>query len=87
MAEILYVKYNRTRAERFQIRTEIVRKKGKKYTRKTALCPEGRGHIQSFRDKYEALCRECEALHLSRGIPWKIGSSRLSARRRTRRRH
>ena len=65
MAEILYVKYNRTRAERFQIRTEIVRKKGKKYTRKTALCPEGRGHIQSFRDKYEALCRECEALHFA----------------------
>ena len=62
MSEILYVKYNRTRDEKFQIRTEIVRKKGKKYTKKTALCPEGKAHIQSFAEKYDVLSRESEVL-------------------------
>lgn len=55
MTEILYVKYNRTRRERFQIKTEIVREDGIKKAVKGALCPEGKEHISSFPQKYQAL--------------------------------
>ena len=55
MTEVLYVKYNRTRRERFQIKTEIVLQDGEKKAVKAALGPEGRDHIASFPEKYRRL--------------------------------
>ncbi len=55
MAEVCYVKYNRTRQERFQIKTEIRREGGAYVVEKAALCPEGAAHIRSFQEKYERL--------------------------------
>ena len=58
MTEVLYVKYNRTRRERFQIKTEIVLQDGEKKAVKAALGPEGRDHIASFPEKYRRLSAE-----------------------------
>ncbi|NBI70676.1 glycosyltransferase [Clostridiaceae bacterium] len=55
MAEVCYVKYNRTRQERFQIKTEIRSRGGARVVEKAALCPEGTAHIRSFQAKYDAL--------------------------------
>lgn len=56
--DIIYIKYNRTRENRFQIRTEI-RDDGKtRRVWKTALYPEGKEHIQSFERKYQVLERQ-----------------------------
>jgi len=60
MAEVYYVKYNRTRQERFQIKTEILEENGVRFVEKTALHPEGIPHIRSFREKYETLSRQNE---------------------------
>lgn len=48
MAETIYVKYNRTRREPFQIKTAILSEDGKRAVDKTALSPEGEAHIRSF---------------------------------------
>lgn len=56
MAELLYVKYNKTRQDCFQIKTEIFESAGIRYVEKTALQPAGRDHIVSFEEKYQALC-------------------------------
>ena len=51
-----YVKYNRTRKPRFQLKTSIgTGADGKKYVRKSALSEAGRDHIQSFEKKYSLL--------------------------------
>lgn len=55
MAELLYVKYNRTRREKFQIKTQIMEENGARFVEKKALCMEGEGHIRSFQEKYELL--------------------------------
>lgn len=55
MRQIIYVKYNRTRAERFQIKTAIVREEEKLSVEKTALSEAGKAHIQSFAGKYEKI--------------------------------
>ena len=52
MRQIIYVKYNRTRAEKFQLKTAIVRENGKLSVEKTALTEAGKAHIQSFAGKY-----------------------------------
>ena len=52
------MKYNRTREDCFQIRTEIREKNGTREVRKTALYPEGKAHIQSFEEKYQVLDRQ-----------------------------
>ena len=55
MAETIYVKYNRTRREPFQIKTAILSEDGKRAVDKTALSPEGEAHIRSFEEKYRLL--------------------------------
>lgn len=55
MADIRFVKYNRTRREEFQIKTTILEESGTLFVEKTALHEEGRGHICSFDEKYNRL--------------------------------
>lgn len=55
MRQITFVKYNRTRAEKFQLKTVIVRQDGMLSVEKTALTDEGRAHILSFGEKYEKI--------------------------------
>lgn len=53
--DYVYMKYNMTRREDFQIRTCICQMNGRRYVEKTALTLEGCGHIWSFDEKYKAL--------------------------------
>ena len=63
---VVYVKYNRTRQDRFQIKTEICREDGGRLSvRKTALCPKGRDHIRSFAEKYRLLSRQSAGVRLA----------------------
>ncbi|MCI8455143.1 MAG: glycosyltransferase [Lachnospiraceae bacterium] len=55
MRQIEFVKYNRTRAERFQLKTAIVREGGTLCVEKTALTKKGEQHIGSFVEKYEKI--------------------------------
>lgn len=55
MKKILFVKYNRTRKEPFQIKTSIVEDNGIRYVEKSALSEDGTVHIRSFQSKYEWL--------------------------------
>ena len=55
MAKDIFVKYNRTRREKFQIKTSIIEDGGVLHVEKTALCGEGISHIRSFDDKYGRL--------------------------------
>ena len=55
MRQIEYVKYNRTRAEKFQLKTVIVRENGVLSVEKTALSEAGEAHIRSFETKYEKI--------------------------------
>ncbi len=52
-SEIGYIKYNRTRRERFQIKTAI--EGTRKWVEKSALHVEGAPHIWAFADNYTAL--------------------------------
>ena len=65
MAELNYVKYNRTRQDRFQIKTEIFENAGTRFVEKTALKPEGTAHIRSFEEKYRALTSQNERLKVT----------------------
>ena len=58
MADVIYIKYNRTRKEEFQIKTEILREDGALWVEKSALTEAGIPHIRSFQNKYEALKRQ-----------------------------
>ena len=55
MKKQLFIKYNRTRREAFQIRTSIVEEQGVRLVEKSALCDEGIAHIRSFEQKYQWL--------------------------------
>lgn len=55
MRQIEFVKYNRTRAEQFRLKTVIVCQNGVRTVEKTALTEAGNVHIQSFWDKYEKI--------------------------------
>jgi len=55
MRQIIFVKYNRTRAEKFQLKTVIACQDGGLSVEKTALTEEGRAHILSFGEKYEKI--------------------------------
>ena len=57
MKETIYVKYNRTRKEAFQIRTSIIEEDGTRYVEKTALTPAAESHIRSLKEKKETLFR------------------------------
>ena len=52
MKKILYAKYNRTRDLKFQISTRIVQDMNKRWVEKSALTPEAREHIESYKRKY-----------------------------------
>ena len=54
----IYLKFNQTRREEFQIRTAICRKDGQRYVEKAALGLEGSGHIWSLKEKYQALLEQ-----------------------------
>lgn len=58
MAELCFVKYNRTRREEFQLKTQILRENGTCFVEKTALCVEGIPHIRSFEEKYRRLASQ-----------------------------
>lgn len=58
MAETIFIKYNRTRKEAFQIKTSILMESGQLYAEKMALTEEGIPHIGSFDEKYERLSRQ-----------------------------
>lgn len=66
MAELRYVKYNRTRQDRYQIKTEIFEDAGTLFVEKTALKPEGTEHIRSFEEKYRVLTSQNERLKLAK---------------------
>lgn len=63
--DVIYVKYNRTREDRFQIKTEIRERNGKRVVDKTALCPDGADHIRSFAEKYDILSRQNQSVKLA----------------------
>lgn len=55
MRQVEYVKYNRTRAARFQIRTAIICEDNRRVVEKTALTDDAAGHIRSLEEKYETV--------------------------------
>lgn len=66
----IFMKYNKTRREQFQIRTSIYGGKETKdqaeSVEKAALSLDGMGHIGSFFEKYEALSRQHRTLHAAK---------------------
>ncbi len=60
----LFVKYNRTRREAFQIRTSIAVKDGERYVEKAALSGQGSWHILSFEKKYAQLKDQNPRIHV-----------------------
>lgn len=59
MREVKFVKYNKMRKEKFQLKTTIYTQDGVLWVEKAALSEKGHEHIQSFGDKYEKLNRVC----------------------------
>lgn len=55
MRQIIYVKYNRTRSEKFQLKTAIVRKTAPFPWKRRALTEAGAGHMGSFWEKYQMI--------------------------------
>lgn len=55
MRQIIYVKYNRTRSEKFQLKTAIVGKTAPFSVEKTALTEAGSRHMGSFWEKYQMI--------------------------------
>lgn len=60
----LFVKYNRTRREAFQIRTCIAVEQGARYVEKAALSGQGSWHILSFEKKYTRLKEQNPRIHV-----------------------
>ncbi len=65
-SDVIYVKYNRTRENRFQIRTQIRKNGENREVFKIALYPEGKEHILSFEEKYELLNRQNSRIKMSK---------------------
>ena len=57
-----YIRYNRSRAEAFALKTEVFDASGdtKRFVRKTALTAAANAHVESFRSKYELLLKTCD---------------------------
>ncbi len=71
----VYVKYNKTRRDIFQIRTSMVDQAGKeRVVEKAALCPEAEEHIASFEEKYEKMASQQRSIGLLEPMP-EAGSS------------
>lgn len=64
----IYIKYNKTRNERFQIRTSICERGSsrERFVEKAALGLDGMAHIWSFQEKYEKLSRQNRSLKVAR---------------------
>ena len=58
MKETIFVKYNRTRREAFQIRTGIIEENGVRWVEKTALTDRASEHIRLLKEKKQQL-RDC----------------------------
>lgn len=63
----IYIKYNKTRNECFQIKTCICENRDSKerYVEKAALSLDGMGHIWSFEEKYKMLEQQHRRLHVT----------------------
>lgn len=63
----IYIKYNKTRNECFQIKTSICenRNSRQRYVEKAALSLDGMGHIWSFEEKYKRLEQQHRQLHVT----------------------
>lgn len=77
MAQINFVKYNKTRKERFQIKTTILEEDGTRYVEKTALTVEGAPHIWSFASNYTLLSQQHRGLKFCKPA---MSEDRCSAR-------
>ena len=68
--ERIFIKYNKTRKESFQIRTSICEREGQdgRYVEKSALSLDGMAHIWSFEEKYQALERQHRALKVAKPV-------------------
>lgn len=55
MRQVQYVKYNKMRRERFQIKTQICVEDGVRFVEKSAVRPEGVAHIARFAESYERM--------------------------------
>ena len=64
----VFIKYNKTRRETFQIKTCICERGAdrERYVEKSALGLDGIGHIWSFEEKYQALERQNRVLHVTK---------------------
>lgn len=60
--EQIFIKYNKTRREQFQIRTSIWEGEQGRFVEKASLSLDGIAHIWSFQDKYEKLLRQHRSL-------------------------
>lgn len=58
MKKTKYSKYNRTRREKFQIRTCIVEEDGKQYVEKTALNEEAVPHVRQMKENHDRLTKQ-----------------------------
>ena len=74
MAEVIYIKYNRTRKEEFQIRTAILEENGRKWVEKSALTDAGIPHIEAFLWKYKGLTKQSSAVRVAEPILSEDGS-------------
>lgn len=71
-SERIFIKYNKTRKDEFQIKTCICRRDGAEaaekkgwYVEKAALSLEGMGHIWSFEEKYRRLSKQHRSLKMA----------------------
>lgn len=69
-SEQIYIKYNKTRKEDFQIRTSICRHRQnhQRYVEKAALRLDGMGHIWSFAGKHQVLSRQHRAVKVAEPV-------------------
>lgn len=58
MKKVIYTKYANERAERFSVRTDMIKSDEKRYIVKTAEHPSAEAHISNMCQVYKALCAE-----------------------------
>ena len=63
--ERIFIKYNKTRREEFQIKTCICERNKERYVEKAALSLDGSAHIASFKEKYEKLTKQHRTLQVA----------------------
>lgn len=63
-----YMKYNRTRSEKFQLKTTIFGGRAKRYVKKSALTEDGAAHIHRFDEHEQQLSEQHELLKFSKAL-------------------